>query len=86
MLHALKSKEAKGLKSSNILIDVNKTQCTTCEKSFYEFEESELSNCPYCKEELTSYNTKSVEDKYLRIVINHETGVITAHEEDEHFV
>jgi predicted amidophosphoribosyltransferase len=64
-------------KHSNILIEVSKTTCPSCEKQFFEIDGYELSFCPHCHADLGSCNYDSQE--YRRIYVDYMTGELKTH-------
>lgn len=61
-------------KTSNTLIEVNKTTCPRCTEAFYEIDGYDLDSCPHCEENLVGESVSWDEQVNVRIYVDHKTG------------
>ncbi|WP_339167050.1 hypothetical protein NSQ24_01335 [Brevibacillus sp. FSL L8-0520] len=61
-------------KTSNTLIEVNKSFCPRCDEPFHEIDGHELDSCPHCEMTLVGESISWDEQVYVRIYVDHKTG------------
>lgn len=61
-------------KTSNTIIEINKTFCPHCGEVFFEIHDSELVSCPFCETSFYGQDISWDEQVYVRIYVDNKTG------------
>ncbi len=64
------------MEDSKIIVEVNTVECSVCKKEFYEFNDKELAECPYCGTGFIQEKANVNLTARVVIEVDHQTGTI----------